>query len=162
MPKILNFFVKIVTNLAIIILLSLEILSPALAITQQLQFQTRDGHTIKTVFSYDAKQAKQILKEHGKGKTEIVDNLQVNFYQPSGELIASYNNIVNGIAQGTYFEFSFNPVTKQLSGSIDLGGESPGEIYLKGEGDRDLWLIEVDETGAEKVISQVFSSNEEN
>ena len=93
-----------------------------------------------------------MIREHGQGKTEVIDSMKVSFYNPDGELIADYNNIVNGVVMSNYFEFSFDPATKQLSGSIDIGGESAGEIYLKGDANRELSLIEVNELGEEKAV----------
>ena len=67
-------------------------------------------------------------------------------------MIASYDNIVDGVVQGNYFEFNYDPDTQQLLGKVDLGGESPGEIYLKGDADNGLTLIMVEPTGEEKVM----------
>lgn len=157
MPKIPNFFVKIVTFIVLGLLIDCAVIVPALAVTQKIQFRTSAGHIIDTTFSYDPTESPQLVREQGQGKTEVIDSLHIDFYQPSGTLIASYDNIVNSIARGTYFEFNFDPATKQLLGNLDLGGESPGEMYLKGENDSDLWLIEVDQSGQERAIAQVIS-----
>ncbi|MCC0179522.1 hypothetical protein I4641_21415 [Waterburya agarophytonicola K14] len=155
MAKYKNFFVNLVTNLTIVIALSLWIAFPALAVTQKLQFNTPAGYTVKTTFSYDETQKPKMIRERGNGKTEVLDSLKISFYNPSGELMANYNNVVEGIATGTYFEFNFDPATQQILGKIDLGGESAGQMYLKGEAEGELSLIEVTQSGSEKVIDRV-------
>jgi len=142
-------------HFAIAIIICLGISDQALAVTQKLQLDTATGYIVETVFSYDDANHPTMIHEQGKGKTKIVESMQVSFYQPSGKLIASYNNIVDGVAQGNFFEFSFEPKTQQLIGNIDLGGEFPGEIYLKGEADRRLSLIEVELSGKENEIDRV-------
>ena len=156
MPKYRNFVVNLVTNLAIAIVISLWIVSPALAVTQKMQFNTPAGYTVKTTFSYDEAQKPTMIRERGTGKTEVLDSLKVSFYNPSGELMANYDNIVEGVANGTYFEFNFDLETQQILGSIDLGGESAGEMYLKGEADGELSLIEVTKSGKEEAIDRLY------
>jgi hypothetical protein len=155
MANYLNFFVTFVTNLGIFLAISLYFIAPATAITQELQFYSTTGHIIKTIFSYDETQAVTPIKEQGTGKTQTLDALTISFYQPSGELIATYNNIVNGIATDNYLEFNFDPATKKLLGNIDLGGELAGEIYLKGKVEGELSLIEIIASGEERVIAQI-------
>ena len=114
--------------------------APALAVTQELQFNTDRGYLIKTTFSYDETKQPKVIHEQGAGTTQTIDSMQVSFYKPSGELIASYDN---------------EPQTQQLLGNVDLGGESVGEMYLKGEANQELSLIEVEASGAEKAIARV-------
>lgn len=140
--------------LTIILATSLWV-SPALAVTQELQLNTAMGYVVKTTFSYDDAKNPEIIAEHGRGKTQIVDSMRVSFYKPSGELIASYDNIIDGMAQGTYFEFNYQPATQQLRGEIDLGGELPGEMYLKGKVDEELSLIKVQTSGDEQIFDIV-------
>ncbi|MEO1673758.1 MAG: hypothetical protein AAFR77_23775, partial [Cyanobacteria bacterium J06631_2] len=82
-----------------------------------------------------------------------VDFLKVSFYSPDREMIASYDNIVDGVVQANYFEFHYDPATQQLLGEMDLGGESAGEIYLKGNVKQGLVLIEVEPSGEEKTMN---------
>ncbi len=161
MSKRQNFFVNLVTYIIIIAIASCYISSPASAVTQELQLNTTAGYIVKTTFSYDDAQNPEIISEHGPGKTKSLDYLEVSFYRPSGEFIASYNNVIDGIAKGTYFEFSFEPTSQHLLGSIDIGGESVGEIYLKGEMDRELSLVEVETSGEERVIDRVMRTKEQ-
>ena len=129
----------------------------AIAITQDLQINSRAGYTVKARFSYDDTRNIGVIRESGKGKTKAIDSLVVSFYNRAGEMIASYDNIADGVATGDYFEFNFDPATQQLLGEIDLGGESAGEMYLKGEVDRELSLIEIDTSGEERTIDVVAS-----
>ena len=127
----------------------------AIAKTQDLQINSRAGYTIQARFSYDDTRNTGVIRESGKGETQTIDSLVVSFYNRAGEMIASYDNITDGIATGDYFKFNFDPATQQLLGEIDLGGESAGEVYLKGEVDRELYLIEIDASGEEKAIDVV-------
>jgi hypothetical protein len=155
MANFSNIFGKIITNLIILLAISLYFIAPATVITQEMQLYSTTGHIIKTIFSYDETQAVTLIKERGTGKTQTLDTLKISFYQPSGELIATYDNIINGIATDNYLEFNFDPVTKKLLGNIDLGGEVAGEIYLKGKVEEGLSIIEVTTSGEEKVIAEI-------
>lgn len=126
----------------------------ASAVTQNLQFNSQKGYRIETSFSYDAANT-DMFTEHGAGQTNVLDSLKVSFYDPAGKAIASYDNIVDGTVRGDYFEFNYDPVTQQLSGELDLGGESAGEMYLKGEANGDLSLIRIEESGEEQVIDRL-------
>ena len=154
--KFMPAYQKILINLAIALILSLGILPNALAVTQKLEFDTSVGYKVETIFSYDETQNPNKINEKGHGKTKVIDSMEVSFYKPSGELIASYRNVVDGVVKGNYFEFNFDPNTQQILGSLDIGGESAGEIYLKGEADRELSLIEVNDLGEEKKIARVY------
>ena len=145
-------------NLAIIasaIIISLWPIPYAFAVTQELQFDSLTGYTVKTIFSYSDTQNSTIIHEQGKGKTQTIDSMRVSFYKPSGEAIALYDNVADGIARGNYFQFSFDPATQKLLGNIDLGGESPGEIYLKGESNGELSLMKIAPSGEEKAIDRI-------
>ena len=150
---------RIIVKLVIssIAAIALCIQPAAYATTQQIQLDSMNGYKIEATFSYEDLSIEAIA-ERGRGKTKVVDSLEVSFYNPSGEAIASYNNIVDGVARGNYFEFNFDPTTQKLWGEIDLGGELPGEMYLKGDADRGLSLIEVEASGEERVIDVVPSN----
>ena len=128
--------------------------SPAKAVTQELQLESLQGYKVKTSFSYDAPISEKIA-EGGGGRSKVVDSLKVSFYNPAGEAIASYDNIVDGVVRGDYLEFNYDPTTERLQGAIDLGGESAGEMYLKGDADGDLSLIQIEESGNERVIDRI-------
>ena len=124
------------------------------AMTQSFQWTGKTGYSARGRFSYDEAKVAKTIAEQGAGKTNILKSLIVTFYNPSGEPISTYENVVNGIASGNYFEFHFDPVKQKLFGSIDLGGEFADEMYLKGEVDRQLSLIEVDSSGIDRTIDR--------
>ena len=153
--KFTSAYRKTLINLAIALFASLWIVPSALAVTQKLEFETSAGYKVKTIFSYDETQNFNTIREQGHGKTKAIDSMKVSFYKPSGELIADYNNIIDGVITGNYFEFNFDPNTRRISGNLDIGGELAGEMYLKGEASQELSLIEVDDLGEEKAIDTV-------
>ncbi|HEY9768782.1 MAG TPA: hypothetical protein V6C71_09835 [Coleofasciculaceae cyanobacterium] len=152
-----NFVFRLAASLVLIIFSSLCWIFPAVAITQKLEMNSVTGYTIKTTFSYD-EQSLVTISERGTGTTNALNSLTVSFYDPSGSMIASYDNIVDGVGQSDYLEFNYDPATRQLLGKIDFGGESAGEIYLKGEIDRELSLIKVEASGEERALDRVVSS----
>ena len=144
---------RLAASLVLIIFSSLCWIFPAFALTQQLEMNSTTGYTIKITFSYD-EQSLVTVSEHGTGTTNVLNSLTVSFYDPSGAMIASYDNIVDGVGQSDYLEFNYDPATQQLLGKIDFGGESTGEMYLKGEIDRELFLIKVEASGEERAIDR--------
>ena len=145
---------KITVCAIAIAIATLSLVPAANAITQELQLESQKGYVVKTSFSYDS-QTSETIAEHGAGKTKVVDSLRISFYEPTGKAIASYDNIVDGTVRGDYFEFNYDPATEQLRGAIDLGGESAGEMYLKGKADGELSLIRIDESGQEEAIDRI-------
>ena len=145
-----NSAVKLATTVAIA-LITFALVLPASAVERNFELNSDRGYRLESNFSYNLAKDKTIA-ERGKGKTKAIDTLQVRFYNPDGEMIASYDNVVDGIARGEYFEFNYDPNTQQLIGNLDLGGESAGEIYLKGGIEEGLTLIEVEPTGEEVTI----------
>ncbi|MEM6614754.1 MAG: hypothetical protein AAF652_21430 [Cyanobacteria bacterium P01_C01_bin.72] len=122
------------------------------ATTQEIELNSEQGYRIETSFSYDADQAQKAIAAQGKGATKDLDSFKVRFYNPDGEMIASYDNIVDGIVQANYFEFHYDRTTQQLLGEIDLGGESAGEIFLKGNVEQKLVLMKIEPSGEEKIM----------
>ncbi len=164
-----NFAVKLIAILAIALINLIEVI-PAAATTENFQLNSSQGYRIETSFNYDetknidaiakrtlwviAKRGQSPIAEHGK-EASLVDSIRVSFYNPEGKLIASYDNIVDGIIQNSYFEFNYDLNNKQLIGKVDLGGESAGEMYLKGDADQELSLVLIEPSGEERVIDQV-------
>ena len=138
-----------------VVTITFSFTSSALAMTQSIELNSTQGYKVETIFSYDEQLVSAPIKEQGFGKTKALDSMEVSFYNPAGKLLATYKNVINGIAQGNYFEFNFDPTTQRLLGNIDLGGEFRGEMYLKGSVEKGLALIEVEATGEEKAIDWV-------
>ena len=151
-------FIFLILMAVFTILLNVGYVLPVEAMTQQLQMKGDRGYQVETVFSYDQGSTTEIT-EKGKGKTNKIDYLKVSFYDPSGSMMASYDNIMDGIAYGNYFEFHYDPLLHKISGEVDLGGEPAGEMYLKGNVADKLSLIMVDPSGKEKVVDQLSVVN---
>ena len=143
---------KFLISLLIAIALNGNILNSALAITQDFQWASSKGYLVKGVFDYDEITASEIIAETGKGKTQQLKSLQLSFYNPHGTLIHTYNNVVDRIAQGDYFEFNFDTKTQQFVGNLDLGGEIAGDVYIKGKVDGKLNLIEIESGDRERIL----------
>jgi hypothetical protein len=115
-----------------------------LAVTIEFQWSGDRGYNAKGSFSYDETTAPSIFSEKGSGKMQVLDNFQVSFYDNSGQKIARYDNVSEGISTANYFQFNFNTKTGQVFGAIDLGGEANGETYLKGVVNDNLALFHID------------------
>jgi hypothetical protein len=149
MPRIFVQLV-IVTSLALSLLLTSIV--PAEAMTVNFTWQGNQGYSATGTFNYDQKTAPAILSEKGVGTTQALESLTVSFADPSNHPIKTYNTINDGVSTGKYFQFNFNTMTQDIIGSIDVGGELPGDIYLKGKVDTDLSLIQISASGKENVI----------
>lgn len=147
-----NFVVKSLLLIAIA-LINLGWIDSAAATTKDIRLNSEQGYRVETSFSYDEDRVKNAIAIQGRGATKDIDFLKVSFYSPDEEMIASYDNIVDGMVQANYFEFHYDPATQQLLGEMDLGGESAGEIYLKGNVKQGLVLIEVEPSGEEKTMN---------
>jgi hypothetical protein len=153
----LNLAVKltaVVTVVMAIALINLASVFPAVAVMQKVQIKSLGGYQVEINFSYDASQNTLMLSEQGR-EAKLVDDLKVNFYAPDGKMIASYDNIVDGIIQSKYFEFNYELETQRLQGKVDLGGTSEGEMYLKGDIEQGFSLIMVEPSGEERIVDQV-------
>ncbi len=146
-----NLAVKLIVTW-VIVLTNLCWVFPAGATTEQLQINSDHGYRVTTAFSYDETDSSGAIAEQGKGGTNKVNSLTVSFYDPAGVMVASYDNIVDGMVQGNYFEFHYDPINHKVLGEIDLGGESEGEIYLKGNINQELSLIKIESSGEESTL----------
>ena len=147
-----NLAVKLVVTF-MIALTNLSWALPASATTQELQINSDNGYRVTAVFNYDETKSLGEIAESGKGATNTVNFLKVSFYDPAGVMVASYDNIVDGIAQGSYFEFHYDSIKHELMGDVDLGGESEGEIYIKGNINQELSLIKVESNEKESIVT---------
>ncbi|GAB4525970.1 MAG: hypothetical protein Tsb0014_05800 [Pleurocapsa sp.] len=146
---------KIIISLIVAIALcNCVFVFPAAAITQKYQWTGTKGYSVTAIFSYDETKVSEIISEQGNGKTDQLQSLTVTFYNPDGERIREYQNVIDGVAQGNYFQFNFDPKTQQVLNDIDLGGEVAGDIYLKGKSNDSLSLVTVEPSGKEKIIDR--------
>ena len=146
---------KIIFYLFIIVLINVvgEI-AIAEAVTMNFQWTGEKGYSAKIVFSYDEPLNFDQIIEEGRGKAKIIQDLTVSFYNPAGQFLGSYDNIKQGVSQFPYFKFNFDPQKQQVTGLIDLGGDSSGEIYLKGIVEENLKLFKIDQSGKETIYDQ--------
>ncbi|MEG3439616.1 hypothetical protein V0288_20985 [Pannus brasiliensis CCIBt3594] len=134
---------------SIVLLLSLSIgitpIAPALAVTIEFSWSGNNGYTARGSFRYDEKTAPALIHEEGAGRTKVIEKLEISFLDPRGKEIARYDNVFGGVSDANYFRFNFDTRTGEIFGSIDLGGESAGETYLKGIVKENLALFHVGE-----------------
>jgi hypothetical protein len=134
------------------------VLADAKAATHEFQWIGKAGYWAKGTFSYDEKIPRKTISAKGIGKTNTLSSLEVTFYTPTDEPISTYKNVVDGVVRGNYFEFNFDLATQKIFGTIDIGGESSGEIYLKGTNGKNLSLINVDASGLEQITDEDFKA----
>jgi len=151
MKKLLSKVITAAITVALSVALALCGNNPAQAITYDFSWNGNGGYSATGSFSYDENTAPEKFSESGPGATQALQSLNVSFFNPSANLIATYNNVVNEISTGQYFKFNFNTVTKEIFGLIDLGGEVAGETYLKGTVNTDLSLYQVPQSGSDTI-----------
>ncbi len=124
------------------------------AVTMNFQWTGEKGYSAKIVFSYDEPLNSTQIIEEGTGKAKIIQDLTVSFYNPAGQCLGRYDNIKQGVSQFPYFKFNFDPQRQKAIGLIDLGGDSSGEVYLKGIVQENLKLFKIDQSGKETIYDQ--------
>jgi hypothetical protein len=160
--SIFFFFSKIIIYLFIIVLINvIGEIAIAEAVTINFQWTGEKGYSAKIVFIYDEQVNSDQIIEEGRGMTEIIEDFTVSFYNPAGQSLGSYDNIKQGVSQFPYFKFNFDPQHQKVIGLIDLGGDSSGEIYLKGIVEENLKLFKIDQSGKETIYDQKADFREE-
>ncbi|HAA31874.1 MAG TPA: hypothetical protein DCE56_34460 [Cyanobacteria bacterium UBA8553] len=129
--------------------LALTGITPAQAITFNFDWNGTQGYSATGSFSYDENTAPAIFSESGLGQTQVLQSLNISFFDPFNNFIAAYNNVVNGISTANYFQFNFNTNTQEIFGTIDFGGEVAGDTYLKGTINTNLSLYQVPQSGSD-------------
>ncbi|MBP5972561.1 hypothetical protein HW132_07415 [Brasilonema sp. CT11] len=148
--RILLFKITIpITTALIIVLMGI---TPAHAITLNFNWNGNNNYSAIGSFSYDENTAPASFSEKAAGQTYILQSLNVSFFDPLKNVIATYNNVVDGVSIPKYFQFNFNTVTQEIFGLIDLGGEVAGETYLKGTVNTDLSLFQVPQSDSDITI----------
>lgn len=145
--RILILKITLATVTALII--ALTGITPAQAITVNFNWNGNNNYSALGSFSYDENTAPATFSEKGAVQTHILQSLNVSFFDPLKNLIATYNNVVNGTSIPKYFQFNFNTVTQEIFGFIDLGGEVAGDTYLKGTVNSDLSVFQVPQSGSD-------------
>ncbi|NMG20283.1 hypothetical protein [Brasilonema bromeliae] len=148
--RILILKTTITTATALII--ALTGITPAQAITLNFTWNGNNNYSALGSFSYDENTAPAIFSEKGAGQTDVLQSLNISFFDPLNNLIATYNNVVDGVSIPNYFQFNFNTVTQEIFGLIDLGGEIAGDTYLKGTVNSDLSLFQVPQSDSDARI----------
>ncbi|MBW4595887.1 MAG: hypothetical protein KME46_24045 [Brasilonema angustatum HA4187-MV1] len=148
--RILVLKITLATATALIIVLTG--ITPAHAITLNFNWNGNNNYSALGSFSYDENTAPGSFSEKGAGQTYVLQSLNVSFFDPLKNVIATYNNVVDGVSIPKYFQFNFNTVTQEIFGLIDLGGEVAGETYLKGTVNTDLSLFQVPQSGSDATI----------
>lgn len=98
--------------------------NPAQAVTFNYSFETDTGYVGTGEFSYDPTPASLIV-ESGIGPTNFLNSLSLSVFDPAGNLLASGNEVTNGVSNSSFLRFEFNPLTKTLSildNSTDVAG----------------------------------------
>ncbi|MEB3311451.1 MAG: hypothetical protein VKJ02_14585 [Snowella sp.] len=131
-----------------------DISAIAWAKTVDFQWVGEQGYSVQGSLTYS--EDKMSLKRIEEGQEDFyrIENLIVSFYEPSGKKIKTYENIKNHISSNPYFQLNFDPEKETIDGFIDLGGDSAGEIYLKGSVDKNLALFKIDSSGNERIYDQ--------
>jgi hypothetical protein len=144
-----NFFSVLIGITGTALNLAFTGIAPAQAITFNFDWNGNQGYSATGLFSYDENTAPAIFSEIGLGQTQVLQSLNISFFDPSNNLIAAYNNVVNGISTANYFKFNFNTDTQEIFGLIDLGGEVAGDTYLQGTINTNLSLYQVPQSGSD-------------
>lgn len=145
---------KLIIILFTTLIIILDNVAQAQAITHKLEWHGNDGYFAEVLFSYDEKTSPETLSEFGRGATDVLDSLTVTFFAPSGTPIATYNNVFKGVSEQDYFSFNFDTTTQKLFGLLDIGAYKvvPGNVFLKGNVEQNLALLQFDQLGAEVTI----------
>jgi hypothetical protein len=149
---------KLISTLIVITGIALTMaftpISPAQAITYDFSWNGNGNYSAKGSFSFDEIIAPSSFSESGPGATNFLQSLNISFFDPANNLIAAYENVVNGVSTANYFKFNFNKNTQEIFGLIDLGGGVSGETYLQGAVNSDLSLFQVPQSGADFIIDR--------
>jgi hypothetical protein len=159
-----NFINKSIIIISIVLIINFIAIFTAQASTQ-FEWTGTAGYSIKGSFSYDSiAEAKNLTKPEieqleiprstARLSLNSLNSLSVKVYDPDQQPVDTYTNVVDGKIFSEYFKFNYNPAAQKIFGQIDLGGQTAGEIYLKGTVDQKLFLIEIDSWGKEQIIDQ--------
>lgn len=156
-----NIFTKIAattaTSTALSVAVAIGANNPAQAITFQFNWEGDAGYSAIGTFSYDETTAPTIISESGSGPTDDLQSLMGSFFDPSGNLLQSFNTVANGVSQSNFFALNFDTSTETLFGPFNVGGGTGeiGEFFFAGViGDFLELRQDVDQMGLSTVIDQ--------
>ncbi|MBJ7898956.1 MAG: hypothetical protein GC158_03295 [Cyanobacteria bacterium RI_101] len=88
------------------------------------------------------------LPAPGENSFEKSDNFV--FTDPQGKRLAQYPKS----STNPYFQLHLSPKNRRLAGDLDVGGEKPGEYFLKGRVGGTLELFKILAPGREVVVDR--------
>ena len=134
--------------------LSLFLLPPAaLATETQLHWQGDQGYQVRANLIYPDTFTTGIAAIEGVGKPQQLDALTVRVYDPHGQELAVYENVVAGQSgQDDFLQLHFDVGHQQLRGWLDIGGAVQEDYFLKGQPGVGLDLFYLDAQGKETKV----------
>jgi hypothetical protein len=132
-----NIFTKIVAiaaTSAATVTLAAGVNNPAQAADFNFNWQGNAGYSARGSFSYDETTAPTIISESGAGPTNFLQSLNVSFFDPSNNILGTYNTVSAGVSESNFFVFNFDTSTQSLFGPLDIGGGTGviGEYFFSG------------------------------
>jgi len=143
------------TLTALSVVIAIDANNPVQAITINFNWQGEGGYSAEGMFSYDETTAPVTITESGAGSTNVLDSLTVSFFDPSNNLLQSFNSVVNKVSDSSYFTFNFDTTTQSLFGAINIGGGTGviGELFFLGTiGDTLDLRQDVDQMGTSTLL----------
>ena len=116
----------------------------AQAITFNFEWLGDAGFSASGSFSFDETTAPATFSELRSGPTNVLDSLTVSFFDPSNSLLATFDNVVDGVSSYVFLGFNFDTTTQELFGLFDVGQDTgAGDFFLIGPVGGALTLIDV-------------------
>ncbi|MBD2253487.1 PEP-CTERM sorting domain-containing protein [Nostoc parmelioides] len=115
------------------------------------------GYSATGSFSYDEATAPTIISESGSGATNVLESLSVSFFDPSNNLLGTYNTVSGGVSASNFFAFNFDTSSQTLFGPLNIGGGTGviGEYFFSGTVGNSLTLRQdVDQAGTSITLDQ--------
>lgn len=123
----------------------------ALAAETQWQWQGAQGYQVQAHLTYPVSTGMVAIE--GKGKPQNLQALTVQVYDPNGEKLAVYENVIAGQpGQDDFLQLHFDVAQQQLRGWLDVGGAVRGDYFLKGQAGLSLDLFYLDAQGKETKV----------
>ncbi len=133
----------------VIVILFGDLSAIAVATTLDFRWEGEKGYSVQGSLTY-AEDKEPVERSNAKK----IESLTVSIYNPSGKKIKTYENIKHYFSQNSYLQLDFDSKNHKIDGFIDLGGNSAGEMYLKGIVDQNLALFKIDSSGKEQIYDQ--------